>query len=73
MFYDGLTSLIAGLVLSSIAGMKTIASHSEVIFEKSQNSSEKHACEKLEGTKFFIAHVMTFVATLPSFRKPITP
>ena len=42
-------------------------------FQEPQKSSEKHACENLGGAKFFIAHVMMFVATLPSFRKPITP
>jgi hypothetical protein len=73
LLYDDLTNLIAGLVLSLIAGMKKLAFHATMIFKNCKFFSKKHACEKLEGAKLFIAHVMTFVATPPSFRNPITP
>jgi hypothetical protein len=46
MFYDDLTSFIAGLVLSLIAGMKMLAFHATSDFKNRKTLSEKHALLK---------------------------
>ena len=73
MFFKLLTSFCTGI------GTKNFQVHirSHLMMKWFPRSAKlfrkKHSCEKLEGAKFFIAHVMTFVATPSSFRKPITP